>query len=235
MVIYRSLSTVLMAIFFVGHVHAGLLWDEQIDGDLPSIFVTEEMLPNLILEEGINEIRGSSSWVGEFVSGEYQGLSDVDHSRLTLQPGLKIDHIDYVFNNVNLLQIVDPVPLDNNLRVGYALTSGRYATEDALYYRFWDLPYDPERAVTPGGNSLEAFPIAEPSDQYLFGSWVGGAPLPKQWDFSWGYNASITVSRIEVSPVPVPGTLAIFLAGLLCMSGQYLRRYLQLESKVTPA
>ncbi|MBK6509282.1 MAG: hypothetical protein IPG06_07360 [Haliea sp.] len=122
MIIFRALIFSFLSVGLAGHVQATLLWDEATNGDLPNILRADQLSPNLVLHEGVNEIRGTSSWSGIFLQGQYQGASDADRARLTLLPGLQIDIIDYVFSNVSLLQLSGPLSPGVRLRQGYALT-----------------------------------------------------------------------------------------------------------------
>jgi hypothetical protein len=103
------------------------------------------------------------------------------------------------------------------LQISHALTTGRYASEDALFYQFWRFSDVPGEESLPGV-SFTTLPVTQASSNYLFGTWVAGASLPAQWDYSWDYTAAITVSRSGVVPVSAPGTLVLVslaLAGLI--------------------
>jgi len=227
MSIVRTLLFPLLAFGLAGHAQAILLWDESTDGDLPDIRRLDQLLPNLVLQEGVNEIRGSWRWDGMFVQGEYRGSSDADRMRLTLLPGLQIDVVDLVFSNISLQQLAGAFPPGNRLRQGFVLTTGRYAEEDAVFYRFWDFSDAPGAQVPTPALSYSAFPVLPPGNNYLFGTYSGGASLPTQWDYSFDYTASITVSRSSAAPVPAPGILALFclaLAGLARATRPRVRR-----------
>lgn len=217
MIIFRALIFSFLSVGLAGHVQATLLWDEATNGDLPNILRADQLSPNLVLHEGVNEIRGTSSWRGIFLQGQYQGASDADRARLTLLPGLQIDIIDYVFSNVSLLQLSDPLSPGVRLRQGYALTEGRNAIEDLLFYKFWDFSDVVGEEVPVPVGSFDVLPVVEPGNNYLFGTWVGSASLPTEWDYSWDYTASITVSRSGVVPVPTPGIFGLVIIALVGM------------------
>lgn len=217
MSILRNLLFSFLSFGMAGYGQATLLWDESTSGDLPSIFRDDQISPNLILQEGVNEIRGSESWVGIFLQGEYRGTSDADRARLTLLPGLQIDVIDYVFSNISLIQVSNPLSPGVRLRQGYALTKGRYATDDALFYKFWDFSDAIGEEVPAPVGSFNVLPVTESSNNYLFGTWVGSASLPTEWNYSWDYTASITVSQSSLVPVSTPGIFGLFIIALVGM------------------
>ena len=204
------LAVACLLLGLMGDAHATLLWDEAVDGDLPNVLFTEDVYPNLTLQSGENEIRGTGGWVKTLTDSTY----DADRTRLSLLPGLQIDSIDFAFFNLVFTPPDDSI--FSVLRAGYALTKGRYAFEDAVFVHFWDFFDNPPRAefVLEARNDL---PIGEPSNEYLFGSWVAGASLPAEANYEWDFSAVITVSG---TPVPLPSTLslvAISLAAFGCL------------------
>lgn len=217
MMMIRDLLFVMLTFGLSSYVQATLLWDESVDGDLPNILRNDQISPNLVLQEGVNEIRGSASWVGLFSQGQYQGTYDADRARLTLLPGLQIDLIDYIFDNISLLQLADPFSPGVRLRQGYALTKGQYSVVDALFYKFWDFSDAVGEEVPTAVGTFNLLPATEPGSSYLIGTWVSSASLPTEWNYSWEYTASITVRRSNPTPVPTPGIPSLFIIALAGM------------------
>lgn len=204
MTLRRNLTTLLFCGCLAGNVQAVPIWDELIDGELPSNLTGNPALPNLELHEGVNQITGSQDWV---TIGSQETL-DNDRARLTLLPGLQIDTVQFVFSNITLLQLSDPAPAGPALWVSFALTKGEYLIKEFLFYDMWNFSEDPDAELPISLPAIAKFPVTEASNNYLFTSAILFTQSPPtQWDYSWDYTASITVSRSNA--VPLPGTFLL--------------------------
>jgi hypothetical protein len=197
----RIFITLLFCGCLAGNVQAIPVWDELIDGELPSSLTGNPALPNLVLQEGVNQISGSQDWVNV---GSRE-TSDIDRARFTLLSGMQIDTVQFVFRNITLVQVPDAAPNGPTLWVSFALTKGQYLIEEVFFFDIWNLSEDQNAHLQITLPTIADFPVTEASNNYLFTSAILIKDYPfTQWDYSWDYTASITVSRSNA--VPLPGT-----------------------------